>query len=42
MDFLKRYGIEISNQELLMEALTHSSYSNEHDFIAIQMTKKAL
>ncbi len=31
MDFLKRYGIEISNQELLMEALTHSSYSNEHD-----------
>ncbi len=28
---LKEYGIEISNNELLLTALTHSSYSNEHD-----------
>ena len=31
MDFLKKYGIEVENKELLLEALTHSSYSNEHD-----------
>lgn len=30
MDFLKKFGIEIQNQELLLQALTHSSYSNEH------------
>ncbi len=30
MDFLKRYGIEFNNKELLELALTHSSYSNEH------------
>ncbi|MBE6161482.1 MAG: ribonuclease III [Firmicutes bacterium] len=31
MDFLEKYGINIKNKELLLEALTHSSYSNEHD-----------
>lgn len=31
MDFLNKYGIDIENKELLLEALTHSSYSNEHD-----------
>ena len=30
MDFLNKYGIDIENKELLLEALTHSSYSNEH------------
>lgn len=28
---LKSYGIEIKNEELLRTALTHSSYSNEHN-----------
>ena len=32
MDFLEKYDIKIENEELLLEALTHSSYSNEHDF----------
>ena len=31
MDFLNKYGIDIKNKELLLEALTHSSYSNEHE-----------
>lgn len=31
MDFLNKYGINIENKDLLLEALTHSSYSNEHD-----------
>ena len=31
MDFLNKYQIEIENKELLLEALTHSSYSNEHN-----------
>ncbi len=30
MDFLKKYNIEKIDKELLEEALTHSSYSNEH------------
>lgn len=30
MEFLKKYGIDINNTTLLNEALTHSSYSNEH------------
>lgn len=30
MDFLKKYEIELENKDLLLEALTHSSYSNEH------------
>ena len=30
MDFLKVFGIEIKNKELLQTALTHSSYANEH------------
>ncbi len=31
MNFLEKYGIYINNKELLLRALTHSSYSNEHD-----------
>lgn len=30
MDFLAKYGINISNQELLLTALTHSSYAYEN------------
>ena len=30
MDFLKKYNINIRNKELLLTALTHSSYANEH------------
>ena len=31
MDFLSKFGIEIENKDLLLTALTHSSYSNEHN-----------
>ena len=31
MNFLEKYDIKIENEKLLLEALTHSSYSNEHD-----------
>ena len=31
MNFLEKYDINISNKELLMNALTHASYANEHD-----------
>lgn len=31
MDFLNKYNINIDNKDLLLEALTHSSYSNEHN-----------
>lgn len=30
MNFLEKYGIEISNRNLLETALTHTSYTNEH------------
>lgn len=30
MNFLEKFGIKINNKELLLQALTHSSYSNEH------------
>lgn len=30
MDFLFKYGINIKNEELLLTALTHSSYANEN------------
>ena len=30
MDFLKKFDINIKNKDLLLTALTHSSYSNEH------------
>ena len=30
MDFLEKYDIHIKDKELLLTALTHSSYSNEH------------
>ena len=31
MNFLEKYNIKFENEELLRTALTHSSYSNEHD-----------
>ena len=31
MDFLEKYGIKINNKELLLTALTHTSYANEHN-----------
>ena len=31
MDFLKKYGIDIKDKELLLTAITHSSYANEHN-----------
>ena len=31
MKFLENMGIKINNEELLKTALTHSSYSNEHN-----------
>lgn len=31
MNFLEKYGIYFENYDLLKVALTHSSYSNEHD-----------
>lgn len=31
MNFLEKFGIKIKNQDLLLTALTHSSYSNEHN-----------
>lgn len=31
MDFLKKFNMEIKDKNLLLTALTHSSYSNEHD-----------
>lgn len=30
MDFLEKYNIDIKNKELLLRALTHTSYANEH------------
>ena len=33
MNFLEKYNININNKELLLEALTHSSYANEHNAI---------
>ena len=31
MNFLEKYNISIKNKDLLLRALTHSSYANEHD-----------
>ena len=31
MDFLKPYGITVKNEELLLTALTHTSYANENN-----------
>lgn len=31
MNFLEKYGINIQNKELLLTALTHTSYANEHN-----------
>lgn len=31
MEFLSKLGIQVKNESLLMEALTHSSYANEHE-----------
>ena len=31
MNFLDKYNINITNKDLLLEALTHTSYANEHN-----------
>ena len=31
MEFLKKLGIEVKNKDMLLTALTHTSYSNEHN-----------
>ena len=31
MNFLEKYNIDIKNKDLLLTALTHSSYANEHN-----------
>lgn len=31
MEFLKKLGIEVKNKDMLLAALTHTSYSNEHN-----------
>ena len=31
MNFLEKYNIDIKNKDLLLRALTHSSYANEHN-----------
>ena len=31
MDFLDKFGVHINDKELLLTALTHSSYANEHN-----------
>ena len=36
MDFLDKYGIKINNKELLLTALTHSSYANEHNCLSYE------
>lgn len=36
VDIFKKYGIKIKNEKLLTEALTHSSYSNEHNTISYE------
>lgn len=35
-NIFKKYGIVINNEELLLEALTHSSYSNEHESVCYE------
>ena len=39
MDFLDNAGIKIKNEELLLTALTHSSYANEHNMSVDEATK---
>ena len=36
MDFLEKYDINIENKQLLLTALTHSSYANEHKTISYE------
>lgn len=31
MEFLKKLGVEVKNKDMLLTALTHTSYSNEHN-----------
>ena len=35
-NIFEKYGVIIKNKELLLEALTHSSYSNEHDSVCYE------
>lgn len=36
MDFLEKYNISINNKELLLRALTHTSYANEHSCMSYE------
>lgn len=36
MNFLDKYGINIKDKELLLTALTHTSYANEHNTISYE------
>ncbi len=36
MDLLKKYGINFKNSKLIEEALTHTSYANEHNTISYE------
>ena len=35
-NIFEKYGVIIKNKELLLEALTHSSYSNEHESVCYE------
>jgi len=35
-DIFKKYGIKFKNLKLITEALTHSSYANEHDTVSYE------
>ena len=35
-NIFEKYGVIIKNEELLLEALTHSSYSNEHESVCYE------
>ncbi len=36
MNFLEKYNIDIKNKDLLLTALTHSSYANEHNCLSYE------
>jgi len=36
MDFLKKYNIQIKDKDLLLRALTHTSYANEHNTLSYE------
>ena len=36
MDLLKKYNISFENKDLIMQALTHTSYANEHNTLSYE------